>query len=113
MAKRNTVRIHNDRNVAVAEREALAAPTGQTTERWYIAVAFQTWGRGRTIDEAKRQLKKAGGKLKTYLVYAFDVVPGDKPWIDEMGNSVTMPGAVRTLVDAVKNGKPVDVATVE
>jgi len=78
---------------------------GQT---WYIAVSADAWGRGETMDEAKKQMKKAGGNLRTYLVYRWENLTA-KPWIDESGCSVTEgPGSKdRKCVHAVKGGKVV------
>lgn len=83
------------------------------TDTWYIALSFQYWGRGKTIEEAKRNLKRSGGSFRTMLVYSFAVPQGaDAPWIDEMGNSVSDPGTERVLMLATKNGKSVDPTTI-
>ena len=79
------------------------------TVSWYVAVSFQRWGRGKSVDEAMKNLKKSGGDSKTYLVYRFDIPEGsDPPYVDESGCTVSPEGCERKTVIAVKNGKPVD-----
>jgi hypothetical protein len=39
-------------------------PQGQ-----YLALCPNYWGKGETIEEAKRQMKAHGGKLTQYVVY--------------------------------------------
>lgn len=35
----------------------------------YVVIAPNYWGKGSTVDEAKRNLRKEGGKLTKYIVY--------------------------------------------
>lgn len=74
-------------------------------ETWYIAMDETFWGRGRSVDDARRELRKAGGKLRTHLVYRFDIKPGEAaPYIDDAGNSVTSSECDRVLVAATRKG---------
>jgi hypothetical protein len=47
----------------------------------YLALASNYWGKGRTMDEAKRQLRKQAGTIKGATIYE---VPEDY-WIDDYG----------------------------
>lgn len=58
---------------------------------WYICVAFGSWGRGRTIEEAKANCKKEGGTkaMKRYYVKKYeqrDDAPS-APWVDDYGGT--------------------------
>lgn len=76
--------------------------------KWYIAIEQTYWGRGKSIDEARNAMRKAGGKLRTHLVYEFEMPEGaEPPFIDQMGNSVTAEGSVRKLVAATRKGKAI------
>ena len=72
---------------------------------WYIAMSSGYWGRGRTIDAAKRELRLAGGSLRTYLVVEFDEPEGkEPPHVDGMGNTVSYSRG--EIVEQKKNGRP-------
>ena len=83
-----------------------------STEIWYVAVAANTWGRGRAIASAQKELRKAGGKLATHFVYRFEIPAGDPaPYVDAAGGTVTKSAPNRTLVFAKRNGKIIDPKT--
>lgn len=62
----------------------MATTTTKQTKPTYIAICPHYWGRGSTVDEAKRNLKAVGGTLTRYVVY---VLP---------------PGAINVTVDKVR-----------
>lgn len=73
---------------------------------WFIAMDSSHWGRGKTKAVAQKQLKKAGGSLRTHIVYKFDEPEGkDKPYVDGMGNTVSY--GQREQVSKVKNYKEI------
>ena len=43
--------------------------TTPTATPTFIAVCPHYWGMGSTVDEAKKNMKKAGGSLTRYVVY--------------------------------------------
>jgi hypothetical protein len=54
------------------------------TETTYVAMAPNFWGKGETIEEAKKNLKAAGGKLTTYIVT--QLPPGaEDVYVDQLG----------------------------
>jgi len=53
-------------------------------EAIYIVLARNFWGKGDTIEEAKKQLKLAGGNLTRYIVYRLPEGVTDA-WVDNMG----------------------------
>lgn len=48
----------------------------------YLCVVQNYWGRGETITEAKKNARKAGGKLNRYILYESD---DPEIFVDEMG----------------------------
>ncbi len=48
----------------------------------FLCIVQNYWGRGETIDAAKAQAKKAGGSLKSYVIFESD---DPKISVDEMG----------------------------
>ena len=82
------------------------------TKVHYIAISQYSWGRGDTIEGAKKQLKLAGGNLKTYYVQRCEQ-PADaaNPYVDSYGATVWTPvksGIPLVTVEAKKLGKSVD-----
>jgi len=62
----------------------------------YLAISLNYWGRGKTIDEAKAQLKRNGGDLKKCR---FRKIEGDdKAYVDYCGCISYKQGAVCTNV---------------
>jgi hypothetical protein len=63
---------------------ALLSPPQKTTPTTYIAMAPNYWGKGATVEEAKKELKKAGGTLTQYIV--FQLPPGaEDAFVDQLG----------------------------
>jgi hypothetical protein len=59
-------------------------PTTSTTTQTFIAMSPNYWGKGESVEEAKKELKKAGGTLTKYLV--FQLPPGaEDAFVDQMG----------------------------
>ena len=62
----------------------------------YLAISLNYWGRGKTIEESKAQLKRAGGNLKKCL---FRKIGGDdEAFVDQYGYVNYKQGAVCTNV---------------
>lgn len=78
---------------------------------WFVAVSFSHWGRGRSIDEARRELLLAGGDPATHLVYRVDVPADNPPPHVSEGQLVHHGPAV--LVAAVRQGRTVDPSTLD
>ena len=59
-------------------------PKSQKTETTYVVMALNYWGAGSTIEEAKQNLKKAGGNLIRYIVT--QLPPGaEDVFVDQLG----------------------------
>lgn len=82
-----------------------------THTQWWVAISFDCWGRGRSIEEARRELLLAGGDPATHLVYRIDVPAGQPPPHVDAGRLV-FHGTI-ALVAATKNGTPIDPATLD
>lgn len=90
-------------------------PTVATaTKVHYIAISQYAWGRGDTIESAKKQMVKAGGNLKAYFIQRVEQ-PEDaaNPYVDGHGVTVYTPiagesGHALPMVEAKKPGKSVD-----
>ncbi len=66
----------------------------------FVAVCTKTnsWGRGASLADAKKQLRKAGGRCKGAQ---FRRITGDdKPYIDDMGGLIVERGATVTKISA-------------
>lgn len=78
----------------------------------YIAMSLNYWGRGTTIDEAKKELRKAGGSLTRGTMIVVQVDEGDEyadkplPYVDGMG-CVVSHSRESTIVEKRNNGKSV------
>lgn len=81
------------------------------TTQWWVAISFDHWGRGRSIDQAHRELLLAGGDPATHLVYRVDVPAGKPPPHVAEGKLVFHGTAA--IVAAVKHGLPVDPTTLD
>ena len=58
----------------------------QISERFYVAIGANHWGKGITEENARHSLKRAGYSLSDgYLVY---LLPegAHSVWVDDMGN---------------------------
>lgn len=90
----------------------MTTTTAAATKTHYIAISADAWGRGDTIEDAKQQLKRAGGNLKTYYVERCEQ-PADSPnpYVDNYGCTVWTPvdeDGRLVYVEAKKLGKAVD-----
>lgn len=47
----------------------MATETTTTTTHTYIALCPHYWGKGSTVDEAKKNMKEPGGTLVRYIVF--------------------------------------------
>lgn len=76
---------------------------------WYVAMDFGHYGIGKTIAEAEKNLKAAGGKFRTYFVKEVTQNPGQpKPKVTRYGElEYSWCDIDPVVVKAVKNGKPV------
>lgn len=54
-------------------------------ERTIIAMSYGSWGRGKTVAEAMKQLKKAGGTTAKGKLLLRSCPPG--AWIDDHGGT--------------------------
>lgn len=84
------------------------------TKVHYIAISQYAWGRGDTIEAAKKQLVKAGGNLKTYFIQRVEQPDGAaNPYVDGYGATVYTPiaeesGHALPVVEAKRLDKAVD-----
>lgn len=59
-------------------------PKSQKTETTFIAMSPNYWGKGESVEEAKKELKKAGGTLTQYIV--IQLPPGtEDAFVDQLG----------------------------
>lgn len=79
-------------------------------ERRYLCVVPHYWGRGRTIEEAKAQCRRAGAdgvnKRDGYIIHAFNVPAGtpDKelPWVGADSYVRWAHGTTKVYVELVR-----------
>lgn len=89
----------------------------KTTVSYYLAISANSWGRGFTIEEAKRSLKRAGGNFRTMLVYRVDcraiMLDGNAPRVTNDG-CIERPhdSDAPVIVVATNKGKTIDPASV-
>lgn len=72
--------------------EQTATETGKPT---YLCVCPFYWGRGETVEAAKREAKRQGGQLRRYVIYE---TTDPKIYVDDMGYICTVKGAVTTII---------------
>lgn len=79
-------------------------------KRYYLCVVPHYWGRSETIEDAKIQARKVGGrvsKIDGYIIHAYDVPDGtievDLPHVGEDGYIRYMPGTIKVYVELVRN----------
>lgn len=80
-------------------------------KRYYLCVVPHYWGRGETIEDAKKQARKAGAdnvnKRDGYIIHAYDVPEGtpdkDLPYLGEDSYIRHMPGTVGVYVELVRD----------
>jgi len=53
-------------------------------EHIFICICPHYWGKGSTVEEAKKQAKREGGSLQSYIVYLLPPV-ATSGWVDQMG----------------------------
>ena len=54
------------------------------TDEWYVAICQYYWGRGNTPEDAVKEMVKAGGNKKKYVVKKCPDFC-EEPWVDGMG----------------------------
>jgi hypothetical protein len=76
------------------------------TDYIFLVIEYGYWGRGKTEADAKKEVKKAGGKLKHYQVYLVD----PQTTVDEFGYlCYPSEGNEPILFKQIKNGKEVPI----
>jgi hypothetical protein len=62
----------------------MTQPEQKTETTTYIAMSPNYWGKGESVEEAKKELKKAGGTLTQYIVFQLPEGAEDA-FVDQLG----------------------------